>query len=169
VNRDVAERRQRELEAALEVKNEFLAAVSHELRTPINAILGWARMLHQRTIRPEKVDAAIASIDGSARTLAQLIEDLLESSRLLTGRLRLGAGPVDVLSLVADAVETIRLSAENKGVSLDVEAESVPAIRGDGDRLKQVIWNVVGNAVKFTPPGGRVSIRLAETLQTHPP
>lgn len=165
-NREVAERRQGELEAALEVKNEFLAAVSHELRTPINAILGWARMLHQRTIRPEKVDAAIASIDGSARTLAQLIEDLLESSRLLTGKLRLGAEPVDVLSLVADAVETIRLSAENKGVSLDVEAESVPAIRGDGDRLKQVIWNVVGNAVKFTPPGGRVSIRVAEATDS---
>jgi len=158
----IAEQRQQELQAALEVKTQFLAAVSHELRTPINAIVGWARMLHQRTIQPEKIDAAIASIDRNAQSLAQLIDDLLESSRLLTGKLKLRSDPVDVGSLVADAIDTIRLTAENKGVAVDVDAESVPPIRGDSDRLKQVLWNVVGNAIKFTPPGGRVTVRLAQ-------
>lgn len=152
------------MEAALEVKNEFLAAVSHELRTPINAIVGWARMLHERTMRPEKVDAAISSIDRSARTLAQLIEDLLESSRLLTGKVRLGSETVDVSALIVEAVETIRLSADNKSLSVEVNAESVPAVRGDGDRLKQVFWNVLANAVKFTPAGGRVTIRTAPSI-----
>ena len=161
-NRAIAEQRQQELQAALEVKTQFLAAVSHELRTPINAIVGWARMLHQRTIQPEKIDAAIASIDRNAQSLAQLIDDLLESSRLLTGKLKLRSDPVDVGSLVADAIDTIRLTAENKGVAVDVDAESVPPIRGDSDRLKQVLWNVVGNAINFTPPGGRVTVRLAQ-------
>lgn len=163
-SRAVAEQRQRELESALEVKNEFLAAVSHELRTPINTIVGWARMLHQRTVRPEKIDAAIASIDGSARTLAQLIDDLLESSRLLTGKLRLASEPIDIASVVAEAVDMMALAAENKGVSIEVDAKPVPPIRGDGDRLKQVLWNVLGNAVKFTPAGGRVRLRVAHTI-----
>jgi PAS domain S-box-containing protein len=163
-NRAIAERRQGEVEAALEVKNEFLAAVSHELRTPINAIVGWARMLHEHTMRPEKVDAAISSIDRSARTLAQLIEDLLESSRLLTGRVRLGSETVDVRALIIDSVETIRLSADNKGLSVEVSAESVPAVCGDGDRLKQAFLNVLVNAVKFTPAGGRVAIRTSPSI-----
>ena len=165
-SRAVAEHRQRELESALEVKNEFLAAVSHELRTPINTIVGWARMLHQRTVRPEKIDAAIASIDGSARTLAQLIDDLLESSRLLTGKLRLASEPIDIAAVVTEAVDMMALAAENKGVSIDVDAQPVPPIRGDGDRLKQVLWNVLGNAVKFTPAGGRVRLRVAHTIDT---
>jgi signal transduction histidine kinase len=121
-------------------------------------------MLHEHTMRPEKVDAAISSIDRSARTLAQLIEDLLESSRLLTGRVRLGSETVDVRALIIDSVETIRLSADNKGLSVEVSAESVPAVCGDGDRLKQAFLNVLVNAVKFTPAGGRVAIRTSPSI-----
>jgi PAS domain S-box-containing protein len=158
-SRALAEARQRDLEQALEVKNQFLAAVSHELRTPINAILGWASQLHAGSIRPERVGTTLASVDRNARALAQLIEDLLESSRLLTGKVRLAIADVDVRTIVHDAVDAVRVSAENKRVRLDVDVDHVPPVKGDADRLKQVIWNLLGNAIKFTPAGGSVLVR----------
>jgi PAS domain S-box-containing protein len=159
-SRLVAEERQRELEEALQVKNQFLAAVSHELRTPINAIMGWASMLRQRTVSADRADAALTSLDRSARDLGQLIDDLLESSRLLTGKVRIAADQIDLREVVADALESVRLGAENKGIALDVELPPVPLVRGDRDRLKQVLWNVLGNAIKFTPRGGRIALRM---------
>lgn len=160
-SRALAEVRQRELEDALEAKNQFIAAVSHELRTPINAIMGWASMLRQRAVGADRVDAAIASIDRSARDLGQLIEDLLESSRLLTGKVRIAGDAVDLAAVVSDAVDSVRLSADNKGVALEIALAPVPLVRGDRERLKQVFWNVLGNAIKFTPRAGRIVVTMA--------
>jgi PAS domain S-box-containing protein len=159
-SRTVAEARQQELEDALQVKNRFLAAVSHELRTPINAIMGWAAMLRQHAVSADRVDAAIASLDRSARDLGQLIEDLLESSRLLTGKVRIAGDQIDLQDVVTDALDSVRLSADNKGIALDLELAPVPLVRGDRERLKQVLWNVLGNAIKFTPQGGRIALRM---------
>ena len=111
----LAERRQGDLEQALEVKNHFLAAVSHELRTPINAIVGWATQLRAGTVRPERTASAIASIERSANTLARLIDDLLESSRLLTGKVRLEADAIDLVAVVHEAVDSVRFGADKSG------------------------------------------------------
>jgi len=156
----LAEARQRELEEALNVKNQFLAAVSHELRTPINSIVGWATMLQQGTMRSERAGAGIASIERNAQALAHLIEDLLESSRLLTGKMSLTTEDVVLDRVIGAAVDAIQLTADNKNVALDVHADVVQNVRGDADRLKQVFWNILGNAIKFTPPGGRVNVRI---------
>ena len=156
----IAETRQQGLEEALQIKNQFLAAVSHELRTPINAIMGWSAMLRQGTVSADRIGGAIASLDRSARDLGKLIEDLLESSRLLTGKVRIAREAVDLHEVGLEAVDSVRLSAENKGVVLDLDIGTVPPIRGDRERLKQVLWNVLGNAIKFTPRDGRVSLAM---------
>jgi len=158
-NRTLAERRQRDLEQALEVKNQFLAAVSHELRTPINAIVGWAMQLRAGTVRPERTASAIASIDRNAQTLARVIEDLLESSRLLAGKVRLETSAIDLVPVIHEAVDAVRLSADNKNITIDVQTAPLPPVRGDAARLKQVVWNILGNAIKFTPAGGAVYVR----------
>ena len=161
VFRDISSRRadERRLQEALEVKNQFLAAVSHELRTPINAIVGWATQLRSGTVRPERTASAIGSIERNAHTLARVIEDLLESSRLQAGKVRLDTDTIDLVAVVDEAIDSLRLSADNKHVTLDVHTTPLPPIRGDASRLKQVVWNILGNAIKFTPPGGAVSIR----------
>ena len=158
-NRTLAEQRQRDLEEALDVKNQFLAAVSHELRTPINAIVGWATQLRAGTVRPERTSSAIGSIERNAQTLARVIEDLLESSRLQAGKVRLETEVIDLAAVVHDAIDSVRFSADNKKVTLDVHTTPLPPIRGDAGRLKQAVWNILGNAIKFTPPGGAVYIR----------
>jgi signal transduction histidine kinase len=134
--------------------------VSHELRTPINSIVGWATMLQQGTMRSERAAAGIASIERNAQALAHLIEDLLESSRLLTGKVSLTTEDVVLDRVIGAAVDAIQLTADNKNVALDVHADVVPNVRGDADRLTQVFWNILGNAIKFTPPGGRVNVRI---------
>jgi len=156
----IAETRQQDLEEALQIKNQFLAAVSHELRTPINAIMGWSAMLRQGTVSAARIGGAIASLDRSARDLGKLIEDLLESSRLLTGKVRIARDAVDLHEVALDAVDSVRLGAENKGVVLDLDIAAVPPVRGDRERLKQVLWNVLGNAIKFTPRDGHVSLAM---------
>ena len=156
----IAETRQQDLEEALQIKNQFLAAVSHELRTPINAIMGWSAMLRQGTVSADRIGGAIASLDRSARDLGKLIEDLLESSRLLTGKVRIAREAVDLHAVALEAVDSVRLAAENKGVVLDLDIGTVPPVRGDRERLKQVLWNVLGNAIKFTPRDGRVSLAM---------
>ena len=158
-NRTLAERRQRDVEQALEVKNQFLAAVSHELRTPINAIAGWAMQLRAGTVPAERAPSAIASIERNALSLARLIEDLLESSRLVAGKVRLETDIIDLIAVVHEAIESVRFSAENKNITLDVQTTPLPPIRGDAARLKQVVWNILGNAIKFTPSGGAVYVR----------
>ncbi len=157
----------RAAEAATQAKDEFLAVVSHELRTPLTAILAWARMLKGGKLKESAATRAVEIIERSAVTQAQLIEDLLDFSRIASGRLRLTMGPVDLREVAEHALDIVRLTAQAKGVVLVTDlALSVPPITGDPERLQQVLWNVLSNAVKFTPPDGQVTMSLRQTEQT---
>jgi PAS domain S-box-containing protein len=148
-------------ESANRIKDEFLAVLSHELRTPLNPILGWAKLLQTRTFDTTKTTEALATIERNARLQAQLIEDLLDVSRILRGKLILNVAPVDVKEIVTSALETVRLAAEAKAIVLEYhESDSSLTILGDLTRLQQVIWNLLSNAVKFTPPNGRVEVLI---------
>ena len=151
-----------EAENANRLKDEFLATVSHELRTPLNAILGWARLLHLGNLEDESRARAVEIIERNALAQSQLIEDILDVSRIITGKLRLDVTPVEVGQLVADAVETVRPTAEAKGVRLQAVLDTkANLVRGDSHRLQQVLWNLLSNAIKFTPKGGRVMVELS--------
>jgi len=158
------EREQRaraDAEAANRSKDEFLAMVSHELRTPLNAITGWAGMLLAGTLDPDRTKRAVETIDRNARAQAQLIDDLLDISRIISGKLRLVVGKVDVASVAEMALESVRLAAEAKGVVLESSiAADAGTITGDDDRVQQIIWNLLTNAIKFTPKGGKVTLRV---------
>jgi len=156
------EERQAALREALQIKDEFVTVIAHELRTPISTIVGWARMLEERSVKPERVEAAIAAIHRSADSLRQLIDDLMDTSQLTSGRMRLTVGPVDLRDVIHDAVEAVRFSADNKGVVLTarIPRDRPLLMQGDAGRLKQVVWNLLANAIKFTPAGGHVTIVL---------
>jgi len=153
---------QAQLRDTIRLKDEFVSVVSHELRTPTNTIAGWARLLADGTAGPERSDKAITTIARNAESLRQLIEDLMDTSLLASGRMSLSVGAIDLAKVVKDAIETVRLSAENKGVLLRSELPSGPPISmmGDSGRLTQVVWNLLANAIKFTPPGGQVTVSL---------
>ncbi|HEV8366802.1 MAG TPA: PAS domain S-box protein [Pyrinomonadaceae bacterium] len=161
------ERLFRQAEESSRLKEEFLATVSHELRTPLNAILGWARMLRSGQLDNANAAKAIETIERNARAQAQLIDDLLDVSRIITGKLRLEIRAADPNSFIDAAVEALRPAADAKGVRvqkiIDTGAVSVP---GDPVRLQQVVWNLLSNAVKFTSPGGRVQVQL-ERMDSH--
>ena len=149
-------------EAASRAKDAFLATVSHELRTPLSPILAWSRMLRQGTLGEEKARRALEVIERCARSQAQLVEDLLDVSRIISGKFRLEVRPVPLAPVVQAAVEVVRPAAEAKGLELQAVLDpEVGAVAGDPERLKQVVWNLASNAVKFTPKGGRVEVRLA--------
>ena len=160
----VSERQARaESEALNRTKDEFLATVSHELRTPLNAIFGWARMLQTVELDAETRARALATIVRSASAQARLIEDLLDLSRIVTGRMRLDFEDLDLKAVIESALDTVRPAADAKEVALIATLDaSVGALRGAADRLQQVVWNLVINAVKFTPRGGRVEVSLRE-------
>jgi PAS domain S-box-containing protein len=166
--RERAVERESEARAAAEeasrLKDEFLAIVSHELRTPLNAMLGWARMLREGSVAPENVPRAIETIDRNARMQAQLVEDLLDVSRIVSGKLPLRIEPVDLAVVVRAAVDAVRPAATNKDIHLvvDLGTETV-TVSGDPSRLQQAIWNLLTNAVKFTPRHGRVEVTLSRT------
>jgi PAS domain S-box-containing protein len=150
-----------QLRTADRVKDEFLATLSHELRTPLNAVLGYARMLKSGVIPPEKTSQALDVIDRNAASLTRIVEDVLDVSRIVSGKARLEVQPLDIAGVVRDAVATVLPTAEAKGVRLlTVIAAQVGPMSGDPNRLQQVIWNVLSNAVKFTPRGGTVQVRL---------
>jgi len=156
-----AEAQQAQLRETLQLKDEFVALVAHELRTPTNTILGWARMLEDGTLPPDRAGKAVAAISRNASSLRQLIDDLMDTSQLVSGRMQLTIGAVDLAEVVRDAIEAVRLSADNKGVALITHTEpDLPPMRGDAGRLKQVVWNLTANAIKFTPKGGEVAVRL---------
>ncbi len=150
-----------EAEAANRSKDEFLAMVSHELRTPLNAITGWTSMLLSGGLDPERTRRALETIDRNARAQVQLIDDLLDIGRIVSGKLRLNISRVDVAPIAEMALESIRLAAEGRGVILEAQIdENVGRVQGDADRIQQVIWNLLSNAIKFTPAGGRVTLRV---------
>jgi signal transduction histidine kinase/ActR/RegA family two-component response regulator len=150
-----------EAQRANRLKDEFLATLSHELRTPLNAILGYTRMLRQGVVADERRGRALETVERNATSLAQIVEDVLDVSRIVAGKLRLAFQPVYLPTVLDDAIATLLPVAEAKGVRLqaDIEAHG-EHISGDADRLQQVLWNVLANAVKFTPPGGKVDVRL---------
>jgi CheY-like chemotaxis protein len=170
LQREIEERRRIEEErtAALarerdanRLKDEFLATLSHELRTPLNAVLGWARVLRMTAVDDGMRSRGLEAIERNARAQARLIEDLLEISRIVTGKLRLVVREVDLAAIVDTAVEIVRPAAVAKRLQMHVEVAARPAMTiGDPDRLQQVIWNLVSNAVKFTPADGRIVVRL---------
>ncbi|HVF42845.1 MAG TPA: PAS domain S-box protein [Pyrinomonadaceae bacterium] len=152
----------RSAQEANRLKDEFLATVSHELRTPLTAILGWASMLRKTEFDRQTAQNALETIERNARAQSQIIDDLLDVSRIVTGKLRLDVRQVEPVSFIDAAVESVRPAAEAKGVRLSKVLDTGPtALTGDPSRLQQVVWNLLTNAVKFTPRGGRVEIRLS--------
>ncbi len=150
-----------QLQAANRMKDEFLATLSHELRTPLNAILGYARMLRSGMLREDKKDHALETLERNATSLTQIVEDVLDVSRIASGKIRLNLQSIDLPVVLHDALATVMPAAEAKGVRVQsiVDPDIVP-VSGDPDRLQQVMWNLLSNAVKFTPRGGRVQVRL---------
>jgi len=152
---------------ASRIKDDFLASLSHELRTPLNAILGYSRMLRSGIIAPEKKEKAVEIIERNATSLTQIVEDVLDISRIVSGKIRLNVQPVELPTVVRNAVDALAPGAEAKGVRIEtvIDPEAGP-ISGDPDRLQQVLWNLLSNAVKFTHRGGKVQVRL-ERVNSH--
>ena len=156
-----------EAREANRMKDEFLAVLSHELRTPLNAIVGYARLLRGGLLTGEKAQRGLETLDRNAAWLTQIIEDVLDVSRIVSGKLRLDVQPVDLPLIVHNAVATVQPAADAKGVRIQpITDPRVGPIAGDRDRLQQVVWNLLSNAVKFTPRGGRVQVRV-ERINSH--
>lgn len=150
-------------ETANRVKDEFLAVLSHELRSPLNPILGWSRLLQNKKLDSAKTAQALATIERNAKLQSELIEDLLDVSRILQGKLSLNVSPVNLTAIIQAALETVRLAAEAKSITIETSfASQVKHVSGDSTRLQQVIWNLLSNAIKFTSPGGKVEVRLEQ-------
>ncbi|MBI4477391.1 MAG: response regulator [Acidobacteria bacterium] len=152
----------RDANEASRAKDEFLATLSHELRTPLNAVLGWVHMLKSGMLAPEASQKALDSIERNAAIQAQLTADLLDVSRVITGKLALECAPVDLATTIDAALDAVRsaASAKNIEISVVVDREACP-VWGDASRLQQIIWNLLSNAVKFTPQSGQIQVRLA--------
>ncbi|HEY0006589.1 MAG TPA: PAS domain S-box protein [Pyrinomonadaceae bacterium] len=180
VTMDITERKQieeerarllaREQEARLKAeennraKDEFLAMLSHELRTPLTAMLGWTRMLRTHRLDEKTAAHALEIIERNATAQAQLVEDLLDVSRIITGKIRLETEPVDLVPVIGAAIDAVRPAAEAKGLELEVLLDPhIGPVSGDASRLQQVVWNLLINAVKFTPQGGRIIVQLDQT------
>ena len=156
-----------EADTANTIKDEFLAIVSHELRTPLTSILGWSEMLIDGNLDEQASKRALETIVRSARAQRQLIDDLLDISRISTGKLRLAVRPVELAPLIGDIVDSVRPAAEARSIHLQMAIDSITCpVSGDPARLQQIIWNLLTNAIKFTPKGGRVEVRL-ERVESH--
>jgi len=155
------------VQEASRIKDDFLASLSHELRTPLNAILGYARMLQTGMIPPDRQKKAIDTIERNATSLTQIVEDVLDISRIVSGKIRLNVQPVDFPEIVRRAIDAIAPAAEAKGVRIEtlLDPRASP-ISGDPERLQQVLWNLLSNAVKFTNRDGKVQVRL-ERINSH--
>ncbi|WP_375475158.1 response regulator [uncultured Nostoc sp.] len=155
------QRARAEAEAANRIKDEFLAVLSHELRSPLNPILGWAKLLQSRKFDEASLNKALKTIERNAKLQAQLIEDLLDVSRILQGKLSLNTIPVDLVSTIEAAMETVHLAAEAKTIEIETMLDpNMGKVLGDPARLQQVFWNLLSNAVKFTETEGKINVRL---------
>ncbi|MDX2243705.1 MAG: PAS domain-containing protein [Leptolyngbyaceae cyanobacterium bins.302] len=155
-------------ETANRIKDEFLAVLSHELRSPLNPILGWSKLLRHGKLDATRTVNAIEIIERNAQLQVQLIEDLLDISRILRGKLALTVAPVDLSAVIAAALETVQLAAEAKSLQIQtLLSPTVGTVNGDAGRLQQVVWNLLSNAVKFTSPGGWIEVRLEEIGNRH--
>jgi signal transduction histidine kinase len=160
-----AEAARHDAEISSRLKDQFLATLSHELRTPLNAVLGWARMLVNHQVEDSKVPAALAMIERNAQAQKQLVDDLLDVSAIVSGRLRLDPRDIDLAEVVRAAIDSMKLSFEARQLRIDQELEPVRIV-GDPDRLRQVVWNLLSNAAKFTPEGGDIYIRVERDSTT---
>ncbi|OCQ88965.1 ATPase [Nostoc sp. MBR 210] len=160
-----------QLQQANRMKDEFLAILSHELRSPLNAILGWAQLLRSRKLNETQVSKALETIERNAKMQTQMIEDLLDISRMIRGKLRLKVATCNLITIIESTIETVTLAAQAKEIELQFaranHQESQFLISGDSDRLQQIIWNLLSNAIKFTPQGGKVEIQLAKSVSHH--
>jgi signal transduction histidine kinase/CheY-like chemotaxis protein len=153
-------------ETANRIKDEFLAVLSHELRTPLNPILGWSKLLRSRKCDPTTTERALETIERNAKLQTQLIEDLLDVSRILQGKLSLNVSPVNLVSVIEAAIETVALAAQAKSIEIKTAFDpNVGQVSGDPNRLQQVVWNLLSNAVKFTPQGGQVEVQLSSSSE----
>ncbi|MEA5514378.1 ATP-binding protein, partial [Nodularia sp. UHCC 0506] len=170
---DSLQQQTEQLRAANRMKDEFLAILSHELRSPLNAILGWAQLLRSRKLSDIQIARAMETIERNARTQTQLVEDLLDISRMIRGQLHLNVCTCDLVPLIESAIETVHLAAQSK--EIDLRFSWIPSLEmqqnrarflvsGDIERLQQIIWNLLSNAIKFTPTGGRVEISLSVSI-----
>jgi hypothetical protein len=175
-----------QLREANRMKDEFLAVLSHELRSPLNAILGWSHLLRTRQFSPDKIGQGLETIERNAKKQNQLIDDLLDISRIIRGKLKFNPQTCDLVPIIISAIETVSLAAQAKEINLhfyphfsdsresEVDTKmllsSVPAVivSGDSDRLQQILWNLLTNAIKFTPQGGNVEIRLDQITISNP-
>jgi signal transduction histidine kinase/DNA-binding NarL/FixJ family response regulator len=161
----------RDAQDANRMKDEFLAVVSHELRTPLNAILGWSQLLHRGALDEPSLAQGMSAIERNARSQARIIDDVLDVSRIIQGKLRLDVQPLGLRAIVREAVDVVRPAADAKAIRLHADFATAPdripetsdEVVGDPERLRQVVWNLLSNAVKFTPEGGRVDVTLAPT------
>ncbi len=150
-----------EAERANRLKDEFLATISHELRNPLNAILGWAHMMRLGKLAPANAERAVETIYRNAKSQAQLVADLLDVSRIISGKLRLDVRTVDLINIVNAAIDSIRPAVDAKSIRLQTMLDPAAGpISGDADRLQQIVWNLLTNAVKFTPKGGRIQVKV---------
>ncbi len=157
----------RDAEEASRAKDEFLAVISHELRTPLTPILTWSRLLRTGKLDPGATERALAAVERAARSQARLIEDLLDVSRVTSGKLRLDVRQIELSPVVEAAVESVRPAADAKGIRFALVLDrNAGMVSGDAERLQQVVWNLVSNAIKFTPRGGRVQVRL-QAVNSH--
>ena len=171
IARDISDRRAAERErerllaeaqTASRLKDEFLATLSHELRTPLNAILGYSRMIRSGIVTPQNHEKAISAVERNAASLAQIVEDVLDVSRIISGKLRLHVETIDFGDVVLDAIDAVKPGADAKAIRIeaDINPQTGPVL-ADRERLQQVVWNILSNAVKFTPRGGHVDVRLS--------
>ncbi|HEY8537063.1 MAG TPA: HAMP domain-containing sensor histidine kinase, partial [Vicinamibacterales bacterium] len=151
-----------EAERASRVKDEFVAMVSHELRTPLNAILGWTQLMMRSRDDPAVIERGLDVVARNTRVQAQLISDLLDISRIVSGKLRLELQLVDFRAITQDAIETVSQDAVARGIRLQRTLAEVGPVLGDPSRLQQVVWNLLANAIKFTPAGGRIDVGLRQ-------
>ncbi len=153
----------KEAEAANRMKDEFLATLSHELRTPLNSVLGWARLLRTRSFDAATMERALETIERNAQAQAQLIEDILDVSRIIRGKLSLNLRPINIKPVIEAAIDALSPSAEAKSLQLEYFLEpSIERVIGDPDRLQQIVWNLLSNAIKFTPEGGKIEVRTVK-------
>lgn len=156
-----------EAERANRLKDEFLATISHELRNPLNAIMGWAHMMRLGKLNQSNMERAVETIYRNAKSQTQLVADLLDVSRIISGKLRLDVRTVDLLSIVNAAIDSIRPAADAKSIRLQTLLDPAAGpISGDADRLQQIVWNLLTNAVKFTPKGGRIQVKV-QRIDSH--
>jgi len=156
-----------EAERANRLKDEFLATISHELRNPLNAIMGWAHMMRLGKLTPANAERAVETIYRNAKSQAQLVADLLDVSRIISGKLRLDVRTIDLINIVNAAIDSIRPAADVKGIRLQTMLDPAAGpISGDADRLQQIVWNLLTNAVKFTPKGGKIQVKV-QRIDSH--